>query len=344
LPLRIIQIGMGGWGQNWHLNILRPSADIEVVACVDSDPTMLALAQQRLNLPAERCFGSVEAAFDAVGAEAVLITASLPGHVPAALASLTAGKHVLLEKPFAPSLAEARRVVETADACGKVLMISQNYRFFPAARTAAALVRDGTLGPVGAVSIDFRRYSNTAPLEGHRHYTIDHPLLIDMAIHHYDLLRMVLGQEPTRIACQTWNPPWSNFRDPAAAAATISFDKLVVSYRGSWVSPAPQTAWAGEWRIECSGGEIAWTGRGGTDISDDRVTVRKLGKAARRVKLPTLPAIDRAGTLAPFVQAVATGQAPETSGRDNLGTLACMQAMIESAALGSPVLVPQVSG
>jgi predicted dehydrogenase len=342
LPLRIIQIGMGGWGQNWHLNILRPSADVEIVACVDSDPTMLALAQQRLALPAELCFSSVAAAIEGVASDAVLITASLPGHVPAALAALTAGKHVLVEKPFAPTLAEARRVVETADACGKVLMVSQNYRFFPAARVVAALVREGTLGPVGAVSIDFRRYANSAPAEGHRHYTIDHPLLIDMAIHHYDLIRMVLGREPAQIACQAWNPPWSNFRDPAAAAATISFDGgLVVSYRGSWVSPAPQTPWAGEWRIECELGEIAWTSRGGSDISADRVTVRKLGKNARRVKLPELPAIDRAGTLMAFVEAIANGQTPESSGRDNLGTLACMHAMIESANLGTPVPVPQ---
>jgi len=115
----------------------------------------------------------------------------------------------------------------------------------------------------------------------------------------------------------------------------------VVSYRGSWVSPAPQTAWAGEWRIECAGGEIAWTSRGGKDVGDDRVTVRRLGKGARRVKLPTLPAIDRAGTLAAFAQAVATGQIPESSGRDNLGTIACMHAMIESAALGLPVAVPR---
>jgi predicted dehydrogenase len=341
LPLRMIQVGMGGWGQNWHLNILRPSADVEVVACVDIDPAMLALAQQRLALPAERCFASVGAALDAVAADAVLITAALPGHVPTALAALAAGKHVLLEKPFAPSLAEARRVVEAAEASGRVLMISQNYRFFPAARAAAALVCEGALGPVGAVSIDFRRYANTAPIEGHRHYTIDHPLLIDMAIHHYDLLRMVLGQEPTQTACHAWNPPWSNFRDPAVAAATITFDGLVVSYRGSWVSPAPQTAWAGEWRIECAHGEIVWTSRGGTDISDDRVTVRKLGKRARRVKLPALPAIDRAGTLAAFARAVVTGQAPETSGRDNLGTIACMHAMIESAAMGLPVAVPR---
>src|SRR5262249_9018609 len=75
LPLRMIQVGMGGWGQNWHLNILRPNADVEIVACVDSDPAMLAQAQKRLDLPAERCFGSTGAALDGVTADAVLITA-----------------------------------------------------------------------------------------------------------------------------------------------------------------------------------------------------------------------------------------------------------------------------
>jgi predicted dehydrogenase len=334
---------MGGWGQNWRQNILKPSADVEVVASVDSDAEMLALACKRLDLPQNGCFDSLQAALGGVDTDAVLITASLPAHVPVALAALAAGKHVLLEKPFAPSLAEAQQVVAAAEENGRVLMLSQNYRFFPAPRVVTGLVREGTLGEVGAVSIDFRRYANSAPIEGHRHYTIAHPLLMDMAIHHFDLLRMVLGQEPREVDCRAYNPPWSNFRDPAAAAATISFDGgTIVSYRGSWVSPGPATPWAGEWRIECERGEITWTSREGRDTSADRVAVRKLGKSARRVQLPKLPAIDRAGALAAFVQAIENGEQPESSGRDNLGSVALMHAMIESANAGLAVPVPQV--
>jgi predicted dehydrogenase len=343
LPIHLIQVGMGGWGQNWRQNILKPSAEVKVVASVDSDADMLALACQRLDLPQDRCFASLQAALDAVDADAVLITASLPAHVPVALAALAARKHVLLEKPFAPSLAEAQQVVAAAEERGCVLMLSQNYRFFPAPRVVAGLVREGSLGAVGAVSIDFRRNANSAPREGHRHYTIAHPLLMDMAIHHFDLLRMVLNQEPREVNCHAYNPPWSNFRDPAAAAATITFDGgPIVSYRGSWVSPGPATPWAGEWRIECERGEIAWTSREGRDTSADRVAVRRLGKAARRVKLPELPAVDRAGALAAFVQAIETGVQPESSGRENLGSVAFMHAMIESATAGLAVPVPQV--
>ena len=348
LATRIVQVGMGLWGLIWGGVIRRLEAqeDVELAACVDTHSAALAQAQSRLGIPAERCFTSLEAALQAVEAEAVLVTTALPAHVPVALAALQAGKHVLLEKPFAPTLAEARRVVETAAACGRVLMISQNYRFFPAVRTVAALVREGTLGKVGAVSIDFRRNANTFPREGHRHYTIQQPLLMDMAIHHFDLLRMVLGQEPRQVFCHAWNPPWSNFRDPAAAVATITFDGgTVVSYRGSWVSPAPKTPWAGMWRMEFEGGEVLWTSRGdiSSRASSDRVTVRLLGKPARRVELPTLPYIDQAGSLMAFVEAIRTGKEPESSGRENLGSVALMNTAVESATSGLPLFVPSVT-
>jgi predicted dehydrogenase len=306
--------------------------DTELIACVDLDEAARARAQKKLKLPRDRCFRSLAEALAAVDCDAVLVTALLPAHVPLALEALAAGKHVLLEKPFAPTLADAQRVVDAATARGKTLMISQNYRFYPAARTVAALVREGTLGPVGAVSVDFRRYANSLTPESYRHYALYEPLLLDMAIHHFDLMRMLLGKEPRQVKCHSWNPPWSRFSGPAAATGTIAFDGgALVSYRGSWVSPGPKTCWNGEWRLECARGEIFWTGRDGHGIRGDRVTVRTIGEPARRMKLPELPEIDQAGSLKAFAQAIHSGQEPETSGRANIGSLALSFAMIESA-------------
>jgi len=333
---------MGGWGRDWARTVLRQDEDVELLACVDADPASLALARRELNLPSRSCFGSLTEALAETNAktaaDAVLITANLPGHVPLAVEALRAGKHVLLEKPFAPSVGEGRQVVELAARQERVLMISQNYRFFPAVRTVRDLVRSGSLGEVGAVSVYFRRYANSAEREGNRHYALHQPLLADMAIHHFDLMRFVLGQEPVDVTCHAWNPPWSKFEGPAAALATICFDGgAVVSYRGSWVSPGPKTPWAGEWRMECAGGEIAWTSRDDLGASVDRVTVRPLGKRARRLELPTGMPIDRAGSLRAFAQAVATGEQPESSGRDNLGIIELMNAAIEAATAGVPV-------
>src|SRR6266567_1933252 len=336
MAIRLVQVGMGSWGRNWVTHVIQHSEDVELVACVDLDAKMLVQAQQLLSISPERCFQTLESALASVEADAVLITGSLPAHVPVALEALNAGKHVLVEKPFAPTIAQAQEVVETAAKRNRVLMISQNYRFFPAVRAVTALVRQGKLGSIGSVRIDFRRYKNTSPPGGLGYYQVWQPLLVDMAIHHFDLMRVVLSQEPSQITCETWNPPWSQFVDPAAAAATITFDGgAVVSYRGSWVSPGPKTCWSGEWHIECSGGEIVWTSR--DETAADRVTIRPLGKRARSVTLPALAVTDRRGSLEAFVQAVQTGQEPESSGRDNLHSLALMYAAVESASSHVPV-------
>ena len=334
--IRLVQVGMGNWGRNWASRVIQQSTDVKLVACVDMNAEMLVQARQLLNLQPEQCFPTLKAALAAVEADAVLVTATLPAHVPIALEALSSQKHVLLEKPFAPTIAEAQQVVKTAAEHNRILMISQNYRFFPAVRAVTALLREQQLGPIGSVTIDFRRYRPAAGPQVQNYFQAWQPLLVDMAIHHFDLMRLVLAQEPVQITCHAWNPPWSNFVDPAAAAATITFDGgAVVSYRGSWVSPGPRTSWSGEWHLECTGGEIAWTSR--DDTAPDNVTIRPVGKDAYQLKLPALELTDRRGSLHAFAQAVQTGQEPECSGRDNLHSLALMLAAVESATSHAPV-------
>lgn len=337
MPIRLIHAGLGRWGQDWATRVVNEVKEVELVAAVEIDAAAVQLAQKIYNLPADRYFTSLADACAAVDADAVLITAALPAHVPLALEALRLGKHVLTEKPFAPTLAEAQQVIDLAERQGRVLMVSQNYRFFPAPQVAAALIRDGSLGAPGFVSLDFRR--NVTATTSQRHRNLRHPLLLDMSIHHFDLMRLVLGQNPTEITCHAWNPPWSTFADPAAAVATITFDGgTVVSYRGSWVSPGPQTTWGGEWRIECADGEVTWTSRGGL-VADkaDRVEVTPIGAQPEPVALPTLPYLGRAGSLHAFARAISDGIDPGCSGRDNLRSLALTYAAIESAETGQPV-------
>jgi predicted dehydrogenase len=333
MPLRIIQVGLGGWGRNWAKTVVAQNKDVELVAGVDPVPEMLSIAQEGLSI--EHYFSTLDEALASVEADAVLITASLEGHVPSALAALDAGKHVLLEKPFAPTLEDAQRVVAKAEEQQRILMISQNYRHYPAMRAVRKLIEEEKLGPVGSVKLNFRRYANTSPRGGNAHQRLWEPLLVDMSIHHFDLMRMLLGKEPVKIMCQTWNPAWSNFVEAPEGSALITFDDgTVVTYSGSWVSTAPLTNWAGEWQIECAGGEIIATSRG---EKPDYVATRPLGKRLRAHKLPDVPFTDRNGTLAAFVKAVQTGEEPETSGRKNLKTLALMLAAVESACIGQPV-------
>jgi predicted dehydrogenase len=340
MTLRIIQVGLGNWGQNWARNIVAKNADVETTAWVEIDPVALEDARTRLTLPSECCFTSLEEALTTVSADAVLITASLPGHVPSARAALMADKHVLMEKPFAPTVAEARELIELAAKHERLLMISQNYRFFPAAREVAQLIEQQAIGRLGNINIDFRRYDNVQPAETYRHYHIWEPLLVDMTIHHFDLMRLVIGQEPVQVFCKTWNSAWSKYDEPAEGTITITFDGgAIVNYRGSWVSTAPKTPWSGEWHMEGEKGEIVWTGRGDLANGDDEVvTLRLLGQAAsQKIALSDIGPLDRSGSLAAFAKAVQTDTVPETSGQDNLKTLALMFAAVESAKTGLPI-------
>jgi predicted dehydrogenase len=336
--LRVLQVGLGGWGRDWAQRIIPEVPEVDVVGYVDPDPSALARLRDMTAVAQKYCFLTLERAIEATRPEAVLVTATLPGHAPVTRAALAAGLHVLVEKPFAESMEVARQLVEVAADKRKVLMVSQNYRFFPAARQVAKLVDEARLGKLHEVSIDFRRYSpGTANGRG-RHHFDDQPLLVDMSIHHFDLLRLILDREPERIYCEAWNPEWSGFSGPSVAVASIKFEGgVVVSYRGSWVSTGPITPWSGEWRMDFERGEIFWTSRDDDGPRRDRVVIQEPDRKPRVVRLPALARIDRCGTLSEFACAIREGREPECSGRDNLGTVALVAAAVESAGRGQPV-------
>jgi predicted dehydrogenase len=337
-PVRLLQVGLGGHGRNWARRVIPDVPEVEVAGYVDSDPHALDIARQEVGAAPAMYFESLKEAIAATAPEAVLNTTALAGHVPVTRAALDAGLHVLLEKPFAPTLGAAHELVDVAGRAGLVLMISQNYRYFPAPRAIAEIVKDCRLGKLHEVSIDFRRYSPAGPNGRGRHHLEEQPLLVDMAIHHFDLLRLILSSEPLRIFCEAWNPRWTDFSGPSVTVASIVFDGVVVSYRGSWVTAGRLTPWAGEWHLEFEHGEVHWDSEG-DDRVHDRVFIRPRSGRARSVHLRPMERTGPAGTLTDFANAVRSNREPETSGRNNLGTIAFVAAAVESAAVHEPVSI-----
>ncbi|MCB0251883.1 MAG: Gfo/Idh/MocA family oxidoreductase, partial [Anaerolineae bacterium] len=219
-------------------------------------------------------------------------TVRTDAHFPVARMALEAGRNVMLEKPFASTMREAHQLVDLAARKGKLLAISQNYRYFPAPRLAAKLFAEQALGPSDYVRLEFRQHG---PSVGYRYWDMPDPLLADMSIHHFDLMRMVLGSEPRRIACHTWNTVESPYRFDPVGSAMIEFENGVrLDYHGSWMSGGTRTPWAGEWTIDGRDGELWWTSR---DMfldgsKPDRVVILRRGEAAEPQVLPDLPFLD----------------------------------------------------
>jgi predicted dehydrogenase len=332
--LKIIHVGLGKWGGNGATEVLPNHPDVMVTGYVDRDPVALATVQTRNKLPDTELFSSLEDALRAVEADAVSIAVPIALHAPIARQALEAGKHVVVEKPFTATLAEARELVAMASARRLVLMVSQNYRFYPATRMAAALAQDTSFGRLVSVKVDFRR---NAYAERSTNLAVPDPLFADMAVHHFDLMRMLIGEDPIDVVARSWNPASPYEGDPAGAAI-LRFPSLSVSYRGSWVDMGPQTPWAGEWQLDFERGGIAMTSRG--DQLDrtrrDSVTILRPNAPAEQVQLPPMPLFDRAGVLHAFSETIRTGVEPPhfPAGRINIGTLAIVQATLQSAASG----------
>src|SRR4029450_12538426 len=132
MTLRLVQIGLGGWGRNWVEEVTRDTPGVEPVAWVDLDPATRERAVVDLGPPRERVFASLEHGLKRVAVDAVLVVVPLAAHAPVTRQALEAGLHVLVEKPFTATLEEARALERLARDRSRVLMVSQNYRWFPA--------------------------------------------------------------------------------------------------------------------------------------------------------------------------------------------------------------------
>lgn len=343
--LRIVQLGAGSWGLSWT-RLLAASADCRLVGLVDPDRVALERVGQAADVPPDRRFPSLAAALSAVEADAALIVVPPPLHAPVALEVLDAELHCLIEKPFAPTLAEAEAVVARAVEVDRHVMVSQNFRFRCGAETVRRLLADGAIGRVGMVSARFFRAAE--PVGFRRE--IDEPLLLDMAVHHFDQLRAVVGLEPVRVWARSFNPPWSPFRGNAAAVVELeSDDGAVVSYVGSWVSRGLETPWEGVWEVTGDRGTIVWAGDSVVvdtgSPNGGRLARRVLRRrSARRAELVALAEQDRLGVLAELARAVGEGRDPASNGRENLGTLAVTLAAVEAARRGTAVDLRRYAG
>jgi predicted dehydrogenase len=332
--MRLVQVGAGSWGKTW-LPVVQASG-WELAAIADTDAAALARAGEAVGLSGDRLFGSLADAIGTIEADAALVAVPPRAHAAVAVEAIEGGLHCLVEKPFAPTLAEARTVVEAAEAAGRTVMVSQNFRFTRGADTVRELLGAGRIGELGAVNVRFAQH----PVGGYR-LTMEEPLLLDMAIHHFDSLRGTLGLEPSRVLAASFNPPWSPYaRGAYATVALETQNGAAATYTGSWATRGPVTPWEGDWEIEGTDGWIRWRG--------DEVTLGSaagrgsglLGRARgrpRRVRGRAPAAEQRAGCLAELTAALREGREPEASGRDNLRTLAVTLAAVESAKTGRAV-------
>jgi predicted dehydrogenase len=142
-PIGVAVIGAGYWGPNLVRNFLTcPDVDLCWVADLDRERAARAVGPRST----VRVTDDIGAVLSDDRVDAVAVATPAWTHYEVALACLEAGKHVLVEKPFASSVAEGEKLVATAARNGLVLMCDHTYCYTPAVRKLGELVAAGALG------------------------------------------------------------------------------------------------------------------------------------------------------------------------------------------------------
>ncbi|MGN8026535.1 Gfo/Idh/MocA family protein [Microbacterium sp. 22242] len=324
-PLRVVVVGAGAMGQAW-LHTVRETPEVELAGVVDLDQGAASRAAA-VHGP-EVAFGdSLSEVAERAGAQAVIDVTAPAAHRAVNTEALRAGLPVLCEKPIAPSVAETLALVATAELSGQLLMTSQSRRYYPALARLKALAAG--VGEIGLLTTEFFK----APHFGGFRDEMDDPLLVDMAIHAFDVARYLLDAEPAWVDCRSFNPPWSWYRGDAAATATFAFDDGArFVYTGSWCSPGLETSWNGSWRLSGAQGTVTWDGEG-EPVAAPEPAVLPPAHAGRA---------EIAGALDEFVHALRTGRTPSGEVHANVHTITMVEAAVRSARTGGRVELADV--
>lgn len=155
-PIRVGIAGLGRSGWDIHARLLEPMGDqFRVVAVVDDDAARRAEATQRFGCQAYQRYDEVLADPDVE-----LVVVALPSflHMPAGVDALSAGKHVVCEKPMATTLEEADRMIAAAHSTGHVLTIFQQRRYNPDFVKVREVIESGVLGRIVEIRLSESRF------------------------------------------------------------------------------------------------------------------------------------------------------------------------------------------
>ena len=319
---QVIQVGIGGMGKTWLKTVLA-SQEVEFAGFVETNDVIAEKLAQEYGFDKNKIFKSLQEALKHVEADGVIDVTPPRFHEEISLTSLEAGIPVLSEKPLSHTLESAKRIVKKSTETGILHMVAQNYRYNMPTQTLKKILQEGKLGKPGSVTLEFFK----GPHFGGFREQMPYPLIIDMAIHHFDAMRFLFESDPLTIYGKSWNPSWSWFDGDASATVLIELkNALPVSYVASWCSTGKETTGTGDWRIECEKGVIA--------LENDEVWLFPTNREGEKVENVKPQYTAQAYLLHEFLLALTKGITPATTCQDNLKSLRMVFDTIKSFETG----------
>lgn len=306
--MKVLHIGMGEWGIGWF-NALKDRSDIEIVGVVD--------LEESKRVEGFEFYTDAARAMDELQPDFILNSTPPAAHQEINRLSIARDIPILCEKPIAKNYVEARELLEFA-LRGHKIMIAENYRYLAVNRQVKNALAGCSIGKISSINIKFDKSHRM----NNYHAKLEHPLLMDVTIHHFDLLRYFTSAEVAKISADFFTPEWSWYEGYSNVVTTMHMaDGTVVNYQGSLDSHS-ETSWNGTWEFVGEHGTLSYSKDWLYIINDDDFE--------KPWQLDEDASNDKDLILDEFIAYLQGGPMPETHIIDNIKTFKVALAAVES--------------
>jgi predicted dehydrogenase len=323
---RAIVVGAGGISRAWFGPLNQEGVAISAVVDLDRAAAEKRVEEQALGDTAVET--ELGQALERHSADFVVDLTVPAARCEVSCRAMEAGFPVISEKPMAATMEEAHKLVATSERTGSLFVVSQSRRYNPpvlAVRDALAGQRFDALGTVGC---DFHLGAHFGGFRAE----MEHVLLLDMGVHHFDLARHMAGVDPVAVYCEEFNPPGSWFRHGAAAHAVFEMSGGVrFSYRGSWCNEGAHTSWNGDWRFSTAEASVMYV----QDKAEAHVPSSEEGfirpSEPQPLEMPEPEVKGQHAALREMLQYFQDGTVPQSECHDNIRSFAMVCGAVRSA-------------
>lgn len=309
--LGVAVVGAGFWGRN-HARNLKELSETHLIAICDKDE---AKAKAVADLFGVDHYTDVNKMLKRRDIEAATICTWSTALAAEAMRALKAGKHVLVEKPMANNVREARKIVELAKRKHRYLMVGFLMRFIPGLQRVKQAVEKGEIGSV--VYATARRVSQWPERIG------DVGVVKDLAIHDIDITRYLFNDDPAEVYAKVGNFRHKKFEDHAQILITFKGRKTAF-IEANWLTPYKIR------KLTVTGSEAIVT----LDYITQEITLETAGQTlAPRYEVKEPLKLE----LQHFANSIMDDKEPVTTGMDGLKALQIAEAALKSAKTGRAV-------
>lgn len=222
--IRVGVVGVGYWGSK-HMRVLRSTTGVASVVGIDQRYAGSASGDWQISGDGVG-YANLEEALPYV--DALVIATPPSSHAALGLQAIAGGKHVLIEKPLATTTAEARSLVQAADAVGVVLMSGHTFEHNAAVHKLRDIVRNHDLGDL--YYLDCARLNLGL-------YQPDVNVIVDLAPHDISVANFVLGSRPTTVTAWGSCHVHPQYEDVAYLRLDYADVGVRVNIHVSWLDP-----------------------------------------------------------------------------------------------------------